>query len=57
VLTEEEKELLEKDFVGRNGEKRKLEVSSCIPNSDARSNLTPLSVDNGTSKTKKVFPI
>lgn len=26
VLTEEEKELLEKDFVGRNGEKRKLEV-------------------------------
>ncbi|KAG9100764.1 hypothetical protein FRC06_003762 [Ceratobasidium sp. 370] len=26
VLTEEEKELLEKDFVGRNGEKRKLEM-------------------------------
>ncbi|CEL54075.1 mRNA export factor elf1 OS=Schizosaccharomyces pombe (strain 972 / ATCC 24843) GN=elf1 PE=1 SV=1 [Rhizoctonia solani AG-1 IB] len=26
VLTEEEKELLEKDFVGRNGEKRKLEL-------------------------------
>ncbi|GAB1524083.1 [NU+] prion formation protein 1 [Rhizoctonia solani] len=26
VLTEEEKELLEKDFIGRNGEKRKLEL-------------------------------
>ncbi|EUC54712.1 mRNA export factor elf1 [Rhizoctonia solani AG-3 Rhs1AP] len=26
MLTEEEKELLEKDFVGRNGEKRKLEL-------------------------------
>ncbi|QRV96485.1 ABC transporter [Ceratobasidium sp. AG-Ba] len=26
VLTEEEKELLERDFVGRNGEKRKLEM-------------------------------
>ncbi|KAF8606113.1 hypothetical protein BDV93DRAFT_520970 [Ceratobasidium sp. AG-I] len=26
VLTEEEKELLEKDFIGRNGEKRKLEM-------------------------------
>ncbi|CAE7059439.1 unnamed protein product [Rhizoctonia solani] len=26
LLTEEEKELLEKDFVGRNGEKRKLEL-------------------------------
>ncbi|CAE6492558.1 unnamed protein product [Rhizoctonia solani] len=30
VLTEEEKELLEKDFVGRNGEKRKLEASLCL---------------------------
>lgn len=32
VLTEEEKELLEKDFIGRNGEKRKLEV--CLSRMD-----------------------
>ncbi|KDN42541.1 hypothetical protein RSAG8_06684, partial [Rhizoctonia solani AG-8 WAC10335] len=38
MLTEEEKELLEKDFVGRNGEKRKLEASLSSQNSDFRSN-------------------
>ncbi|CAE6526249.1 unnamed protein product [Rhizoctonia solani] len=41
ALTEEEKELLEKDFVGRNGEKRKLEASFMHLELNARSKPLP----------------
>lgn len=40
VLTPEEKELLEKEWVGRNGEKRKIEVS-VAPVLRVESNVTP----------------
>ena len=30
VLTDEDKALLEKDFVGKNGQRRKLEVSAHV---------------------------
>jgi len=55
VLSEEEKAQLEVDFVGKNGEKRKLEV--CTPRKFFSLSLKPRLVDHGKAKVKKIIPI
>jgi elongation factor 3 len=54
VLTDEEKELLDQDWVGRNGTKRKLEVSITLHcRSDPRPKIVQLIM--GRQKLKKTF--
>jgi len=59
VLTDEEKALLDKDFVGKNGQRRKLEVSatpslcSCLY---LRIDLLRIAY-HGSSKTEEILPI
>ena len=56
VLTEEEKKVLDQDFVGKNGEKRKIEVGSaslCVPNTYSLQSL----VHHGSTKAQEVSQI
>ena len=56
VLTDAEKAQMEVEFVGKNGQRRKLEVS--FTSRLTRSVLTTSRlVDHGSPKTEEVFPI
>jgi hypothetical protein len=57
VLTDEDKALLDKDFVGKNGQRRKLEVS-IVPCFTVCYELNILHVAyHGSSKTEKILPV
>lgn len=59
VLTDEEKAILDKDFVGKNGQRRKLEVSatpSLCPCLYLRIDLLRIAY-HGSSKTEEILPI
>lgn len=59
VLTDEEKALLDKDFVGKNGQRRKLEVSATpalCPCLYFRIDLLRIAY-HGPSKTEEILPI
>lgn len=57
ALTEEDKAMMEVPFVGRNGEKRKIEVSDDTLYLFCR-NLTHLLLEyHGTSKTEEESPV
>jgi len=59
VLTDEEKALLDKDFVGKNGQRRKLEVSAA-PSQCSRLYLRTYLLQiayHGSSKTEEILPI
>jgi hypothetical protein len=57
VMTDEDKALLDEDFVGKNGQRRKLEVS-VVSYSYHICDLNILHVAyHGSSKTEKVLPI
>jgi hypothetical protein len=57
VLTDEDKALLDKDFVGKNGQRRKLEVSVPPPHiCTFQSNILHTAY-HGSSKTEEILPI
>lgn len=58
VLTDEDKALLEIDFVGKNGQRRKLEVS-VLPCSYSILRIEHIAslACHGSSKTEKILPV
>lgn len=58
ILTDEEKLVLDQDWVGKDGSKRKLEVSMQLLLFHQKHKLTDFSIaDHGPSKAKEIFPI